>query len=38
MKEVTIRKVGNQLRIVLPKELIHRQHLKENDKVTIVIL
>ncbi|HIH12296.1 TPA: AbrB/MazE/SpoVT family DNA-binding domain-containing protein [Candidatus Woesearchaeota archaeon] len=36
--ETIIKKWGNSLGVVLPKELVDFQHLKENDKVTVFLV
>ncbi len=33
-----VRKWGNSLGIILPKELVDYQHLKEDDKVTVFVV
>lgn len=37
-EEVIIKKWGNSMGIVIPKELVEKQHLKENEKVMITII
>jgi len=37
-QEVTIKKWGNSMGIVIPREVIERQHLKENEKVIVTIV
>jgi len=34
--EVTVRKWGNSLGVILPKELVEKRHLKENDKIVLI--
>ncbi len=36
--ETTARKWGNSLGVTLPKELIEKEHIKENDKVKILVI
>ena len=36
--ETTVKKWGNSLGIILPKELVEYQHLKENDKVSVLVV
>ena len=36
--ETTVKKWGNSLGIILPKELVDYQHLKENDKVSVLVV
>ena len=36
--EVTIKKWGNSLGAILPRELVEQQHLKENEKVLIEVV
>ena len=38
MTETQVKKWGNSLGVILPKELVEKQHLKENDKVDILIV
>ena len=33
--EAVIRKWGNSLGIILPKEFLKKKHLKENDKIVV---
>ncbi|MBI5073159.1 AbrB/MazE/SpoVT family DNA-binding domain-containing protein [Candidatus Woesearchaeota archaeon] len=37
MTEATIKKWGNSLAIVIPKEVVDQQHLKANEKVGLSI-
>ncbi len=36
--EVLVKKWGNSMGIILPKELVKKEHLKENEKVIIEIV
>ena len=36
--ELVIKKWGNSLGVVLPKELVQKRHLKENDKVMVEVV
>ncbi len=36
--ETIVKKWGNSLGIVLPKELVDTQHIHENDKVTVFLV
>lgn len=36
--EVTLKKWGNSMGIILPKEVVEREKLEENKKVTISII
>jgi len=36
--ETTVKKWGNSLGVILPKELVEYQHLKEDDKVTVFVV
>lgn len=36
--EVSIKKWGNSMGIILPKNLVETQHLKENDKIIIQVV
>ena len=36
--EATVRKWGNSLGIILPKELVEQQHLKEEDKIQVLVI
>ncbi len=36
--ETIVKKWGNSLGVVLPKELVYRQHLHENDKISILVV
>ena len=38
MTETQVKKWGNSLGVILPKELVEKQHLKENDKVDILVV
>ena len=34
--EVTVRKWGNSLGVILPKEVVEKRSLKENDKIVLI--
>lgn len=36
--ETVVKKWGNSLGIVLPKELVEQQHLHEHDKIAILVV
>jgi len=36
--EVSVRKWGNSIGVILPKELVNKENLKENEKVFIDII
>ncbi len=36
--QLTVRKWGNSLGVVFPRELVKRRHLKPNKKVTIEVV
>ena len=36
--EVTVKRWGNSMGIVLPKEVVEKEKLKENKKITISII
>ena len=38
MTETQVKKWGNSLGVILPKELVEKQHLKENDKIDILVV
>ena len=36
--ELILRKWGNSLGVILPKDIIHKKHLKRNDKIFIEVV
>lgn len=36
--EVTVKKWGNSLAAILPKDLVEKEHLKENEKIRLLIV
>lgn len=36
--QVTIKKWGNSLAAIFPKEVVEKEHLKENDKVFVEVV
>ena len=36
--EVTLRKWGNSLGVILPKELVQKKHLKSDDKIFLEVV
>lgn len=36
--ETIVRKWGNSVGVILPKELVEKEHLKENDKVLVFVV
>jgi len=38
LKEVIVRKWGNSMGVILPADLIRKNHLKDNDRILIGII
>ena len=36
--ETRVKKWGNSYAVILPKDMVEKQHLKENDKVNIMLV
>ena len=36
--ETIVRKWGNSVGVILPRELVEKEHLKENDKVLVFVV
>ncbi len=36
--ETIVRKWGNSVGVILPKELVEKEHLKENDKILVFVV
>lgn len=36
--ELILKKWGNSMGVILPKELVEKEHLKENDKLLIEVV
>ena len=38
MTEVTVKKWGNSMGIILPKQVVEKEHLKNNQKIVVQIV
>ncbi len=35
-RSVVIKKWGNSFGVIIPKEIVEKEHLKENEKITVI--
>lgn len=37
MTEAVVKKWGNSLGVIIPKDVLDKEHIKENDKIKIIV-